>query len=86
MDYAEEQAGEIEALKSIYEGDLEGSFSFKNILDPKNVSNKIVKKKLSNIKVYQMNICFCCFAFSLLIFTAYKIEVLRSKFWFGIND
>jgi hypothetical protein len=24
MDYAEEQAGEIEALKSIYEGDLEG--------------------------------------------------------------
>lgn len=24
MDYAEEQAGEIEALQSIYEGDLEG--------------------------------------------------------------
>jgi hypothetical protein len=26
MNYAEEQAGEIEALMSIYEGDLEGSF------------------------------------------------------------
>jgi hypothetical protein len=25
MDYKEEQAGEIEALKSIYEGDLEGN-------------------------------------------------------------
>ena len=28
MDYKEEQAGEIEALKSIYEGDLEGNNQF----------------------------------------------------------
>jgi hypothetical protein len=28
MDYKEEQAGEIEALKSIYEGDLEGNNHF----------------------------------------------------------
>ena len=30
MDYAEEQAGEIEALMSIYEGDLEGLILFAN--------------------------------------------------------
>lgn len=28
MDYKEEHAGEIEALKSIYEGDLEGNNQF----------------------------------------------------------
>ncbi len=28
MDYKEEQAGEIEALMSIYEGDLEGKNHF----------------------------------------------------------
>ena len=31
MDYKEEQAGEIEALKSIYEGDLEGNIFRKTL-------------------------------------------------------